>query len=291
MKTILFPCDYFHENKPDSNYLEEYRTVLYESDFEPVLFSYDEFVENRTIKTNRILKTPVSAIYRGWMMKSEMYADFYNRLRKNNIFLITPPDAYRKMHEFPYIYSELGSDTAQMLIYNNPDEVDIREIRAKFHQFMIKDYVKSVKNTDFPVCLSADIDEWELHKRLQQFLSYRGTLYTGGICIKEYLNLKKYGNKTNEYRVFYINGSAATVSRNSGQAEYVPQPPKELIMKYQNLSSPFYTVDYAQLTDESWKIIETGDGQVSGLSDNQDIRHFYRMLSVCTENFEFLQRV
>ena len=45
-----------------------------------------------------------------------------------------------------------------------------------------------------------------------------------------------------------------------------------------NLDSVFYTVDFAELSDGSWKVIETGDGGVSGLSDGQDAGAFYRSL-------------
>lgn len=88
--------------------------------------------------------------------------------------------------------------------------------------------------------------------------------------LEEYLDLKKYGTQTNEYRVFYINHEPATIRRNSGQGNYTPMPPKELIDKYRNLDSNYYTVDYAELTDDSWLIIEAGDGEVSGLSEHQN---------------------
>ena len=282
MKTIIFPSDYFNINKIDEMYKKEYNVISRNGYFDIVLFSYDDFLENREIILNRIPNNSVSAIYRGWMMKSEIYADFYAKLQQKNITLLTSPENYRKFHEFPYIYPEIISDTAQMLIYPTSDSVDWQEVKQKFSKFMIKDYVKSVKETDFPKYISSDTDSDELKRLLEKFLQYRGTLYTGGICIKEYLNLKYYDNRTNEYRVFYIDGEIATVSRNSGQGNYTPLPPKELLMKYRYLSSPFYTVDYAQLTDNSWKIIETGDGQVSGLSDNQDIENFYRTLQILT---------
>ena len=80
-----------------------------------------------------------------------------------------------------------------------------------------------------------------------------------------------------------MNNQIATVSRNSGQPCYTSEPPKEFIEKYRNLPSTFYTVDYAELSDGTWKIIEAGDGQVSGLSDNQDIHNFYRLISVIFE--------
>lgn len=81
-------------------------------------------------------------------------------------------------------------------------------------------------------------------------------MLAGGICIKEYLNLKQYGDRTNEYRVFYINHEIATISRNSAQGIYVPLPPQDLLEKYSNLGSNYYIVDYAELEDESWRIIE-----------------------------------
>ena len=57
-----------------------------------------------------------------------------------------------------------------------------------------------------------------------------------------------------------------------------PEPPEELLQKYAHLNSPFYTIDYAEMDDGSWIIIETGDGQVSGLSEGQDYEAFYRAL-------------
>ena len=80
--------------------------------------------------------------------------------------------------------------------------------------------------------------------------------------------------------MFYCNNQAITISRNSGQPEYLPEPPEALIKKYSNLNSSFYTVDYAEMEDGDWKIIESGDGQVSGLSDFQNAESFYRKLSL-----------
>ena len=79
--------------------------------------------------------------------------------------------------------------------------------------------------------------------------------------------------------MFYADGTGITLEPNSGQGDFTPKPPRELLMKYRYLGSPFYTVDYAELADGSWKVIETGDGGVSGLSDRQDAKAFYRALS------------
>ena len=283
MKMILFPSDYFDINKIDESFKNEYEAVLSNGNFETVLFSYDEWIAERKMKLNHKVDTMKNAIYRGWMMKPKVYENFYRELQKKNIQLMTLPNEYAKFHSFPNIYPELEENTAKMLVYNDVRKVDLKEIKNTFSQFMIKDYVKSVKGTDFPKCIGSDMEEDEFNGLVKKFLEYRGELYTGGICIKEYLDLKLYGGKTNEYRVFYMNNQTATVSRNSGQPCYTPEPPKEFIEKYRNLPSPFYTVDYAELSDGTWKIIEAGDGQVSGLSDNQNIRNFYRLMDVIFE--------
>ena len=113
---------------------------------------------------------------------------------------------------------------------------------------------------------------------MEVFYKYRADLLTGGICIKEFLDLKKYGDKTNEYRVFYVNHEVVSICRNSLQGNFTTEPPRQMIEKYRNLGSAFYTLDFAGLEDGSWKIVEAGDGSVSGLSDGQDFQAFFRSL-------------
>ncbi|MCR4653442.1 MAG: ATP-grasp domain-containing protein [Eubacterium sp.] len=83
------------------------------------------------------------------------------------------------------------------------------------------------------------------------------------------------------FTIFYVNHEITTICRNSGQETYTPEPPKELIEKYRNLDSHYYTVDYVELEDGTWRIVEAGDGEVSGLSDNQDYEVYFRTLYQC----------
>uniref|UniRef100_A0A7C9JJV2 ATP-grasp domain-containing protein n=1 Tax=Muribaculaceae bacterium Z82 TaxID=2304548 RepID=A0A7C9JJV2_9BACT len=50
--------------------------------------------------------------------------------------------------------------------------------------------------------------------------------------------------------------------------------------------SPFYTVDYAELADGTWTIIEAGDGQVSGLADSDDPMRFYETMATYLARFD-----
>ena len=44
------------------------------------------------------------------------------------------------------------------------------------------------------------------------------------------------------------------------------------------LESPFFIIDFAELVDGSWTIIECGDGQVSGITDANQTELFYKLL-------------
>ena len=212
------------------------------------------------------------------MLKPDKYKEFYDLLQERNITLITSPQEYELFHIFPNVYPYLKEDTVKMIVFDSPKDIDLNVAKKEFKRFMVKDFVKSVKGSSFPKYFDSSITEAEFNESMKLFMEYRGNLYTGGICFKEYLDLKRYDGKTNEYRVFYVNHEIATVSRNSGQADYTPEPPVTLLEKYRNLNSVYYTIDYAEIEDGSWKILEAGDGQVSGLSDGQDYNAYFRAL-------------
>lgn len=279
MKNILlFPSDYFNGDKVDSDLELEYKAATDTGLFEIVLFRYEDWFEYKKLVLNKKIETKARGIYRGWMMKPENYEDFYANLLEHNIELVTRPDAYKLMHVFPNVYPLIKSDTPLMLTFPLHRQINVEQVHSVMKKFMVKDFVKSVKGTDFPKYFDDSITQSEFDQSMELFYKYRGSLLTGGICIKEFVNLKTYGDKVNEFRVFFINHTIASVSRNSGQAFYTTEPPKELLQKYADLPSPFYTIDFAELEDEKWVILETGDGGVSGLSDNQNAFEFYRRL-------------
>lgn len=281
IKAILFPCEIFSIREVDSCYQDEYNAVIQNGDFEIIFYDYEEFVRDGTLRLSRKVEAKIQTVLRGWMLNDKQYNSFYNQLLERNIELVTNPEQYANMHLFPNIYGQLLKDTPGILVYPEGETVKLDEIKSKFNRFMVKDFVKSEKGTDFPKYFDTSISDVDFANWLNVFKAYRGKLFTGGICIKEYVDLKKYGENTNEWRVFYANGKSVSISRNSGQKNFEPTVPKELIEKYCYLPSPFYTVDFAELADGSWKILEVGDGQVSGLSDNQDANAFFRGLGIC----------
>ncbi len=278
---ILFPSSYFNVSKVDEDLQSEYDAVKATGLFDVILFGYDKWFEEDQLVIKDTPQEERTAVYRGYMMNPEKYERFYQHLLENNIRLITTPKEYELMHIFPNVYELLKEDTAKMEIYPLHTQINVDSIKHTIGQFMVKDYVKSVKGTEFPKYFGEDIIQEEFDQWMEVFYKYRGNLLTGGICIKEYLNLKHYGDHTNEYRVFYINNNIATITRNSGQNIDASLPPQQLLEKYSHLESRYYTVDYAELEDGSWKIIEAGDGQVSGLAEYQDYEQYFKVLYEC----------
>lgn len=275
---VLFPSSYFSIKKVDEDLQGEYDAVKETGLFDVVLFGYDKWINEGSLSLNEKPHAMRKAIMRGWMMKPELYEKLYNMLILNNIELVTSPTEYTQMHIFPNAYNLFGKDTASMKIYPLHEQINVEELKVHFNRFMVKDFVKSVKGTEFPRYFDASITQEKFDEWMQVFYKYHGNLLTGGICIKEFLELKFYGNRPNEYRVFYSCNEVISVSKNSGQQEYTPEPSKELIEKYKNLPSCYYTVDYAELADGTWKVIEAGDGSVSGLSENQSAEQYFRAL-------------
>ncbi len=275
---VLFPSSFFSEKRVDEDLQSEYDAVISTGLYDTILFGYDKWFNENKLVLSETPATMRKAIMRGWMMKPSQYKHFYDKLRENNIELITDPGAYEQMHIFPNAYKFFGNDTAFMKIYPLHEQIEISELKKSFRRFMVKDFVKSVKGTEFPKFFDVSIEQEEFDNWMGVFYKYRGNLLTGGICIKEFLSLKFYGERPNEYRVFYANGEVVSISKNSGQKNFTEEPPRELVEKYRMLPSIYYTVDFAELEDGTWKVMEAGDGSVSGLSQFQDAEQYFRTL-------------
>lgn len=275
---ILFPSSFFSTKKVDEDLQSEYDAVSSTGLYDTILFGYDKWFNEDKLVLSETPATMRKAIMRGWMMKPSQYNQFYDKLLANNIELIIVPSEYEQMHIFPNAYKFFGDDTAFMKVYPLHEQIEISDVKKHFNRFMVKDFVKSVKGTEFPKFFDESITQEEFDNWMEVFYKYRGNLLTGGICIKEFLSLKLYGERTNEYRVFYANGKIVSISKNSGQENFTQEPPKEFVEKYKNLPSIYYTVDFAELEDGTWKVIEAGDGSVSGLSEFQDEKQYFRAL-------------
>lgn len=282
--TILFPGDYFSLNSPNDNFSAELDAVVATDGLEAALFNFDEYMEGGSLALNKPAEhLPKLVIYRGWMMKPEQYRRFHDNLVSLGFEPMVSPLCYESMHCFPNAAEMFDGQTPQFLVFPEDDgqvSIDADAVNGAFKRFMVKDYVKSAKNTDFPAFIETPVTQGELDGYIQDFIRRRGSLFTGGIVLKEYVDLKKYEGVTNEWRQFvFLRGAQLGMFRNSCQPRTTPEPPGSYLSTRNIAVVPFYTVDYAELADGTWTIIEAGDGQVSGLAESDDPMRFYETMA------------
>ena len=281
MNTILFPSSYIRKDQVDPDLESEAKAVEKTTGLQLAVFDYERWFMSKKIVLTESPKEKIStAIYRGWMLKPEDYHSLYTGLAKMDIHLLTTPEEYNRMHLFPAAYPLIKEDTAPTLSFKPDQVVDIKYITDQFPRFMVKDDVKAVKGSKFPTFFEKGITQKEFDDYLNIFYKIRGDSLTGGLCVKEYLDLLEDDRgRTNEYRGFYLKGKLLSLSPDSGQDLPDSLPPRELLDKYATLPSPFYTLDIAEKKEGGWIILETGDGQVSRLSPNQKEDLFYDQLA------------
>lgn len=289
--TILFPSDYFSLNAPNDNFRAELDAVITTEGLEAALFNFDDYIEGGSLALNKPAEhLPKLVIYRGWMMKPERYRRFHGDLVSLGLEPLVPPLCYERMHCFPNVGEVFNGQTPRFMVFPEKDgqvRIEADTVNRAFERFMIKDYVKSVKNTDFPIFIETPVTQEELDGYIQDFIRKRGSLFTGGIVLKEYVDLKKYEGTTNEWRQFvFMQGARLGLCRNSSQPQTVPEPPESYLSMRNTAVAPFYTVDYAELADGTWTIIEAGDGQVSGLAESDDPIRFYKAMASCLAQFD-----
>ena len=183
---ILFPSSYFQITKVDEDLQKEYDAVMATGLYDVALFGYDKWFNEDKLVVWDVPDEEHLAVYRGWMMKPNQYERFYNELLVRNIRLVTEPEQYRLMHIFPNIYESVKADTAKMQIYPLHSQIDVEELKHHFQRFMVKDYVKSVKGTEFPKYFDKSISQEAFDRWMEVFYKYRGDLLTGGSVLRNF---------------------------------------------------------------------------------------------------------
>lgn len=296
---ILFPQSAIFPKQPDENFETEYNAAV-TCGFTPFLFDYDLFVKSNILKSNLpdyFALEPI--LLRCWQLKNNQY-----ELLKKNLMLLNNTNQYARCHHFYENHLLFGNDSPKIMHFANvnkelfqriftPDvlEEKLKEIRRHFNSdfFILKDGVKSEKDIPEIFKISTSISGADLFQLILKFIEARGSLFNDAITFKEFVTLKKYADKnTNEWRVWVLKDKIISCVPNSNQAENVVKPDMNWIENHiKNIQSNFFTLDVAEKEDGSWTIIETGDGQVSGLSPNQNELEFYSSINKVMLSYHF----
>lgn len=275
---ILFPSEPFSPNRPDPHFAQEYEAAS-ACGFQVGLVDPEE-------GTFRLKGLQGDALYRGWMLTADRYADFHTSLMDRGVRLITSPADYRFCHELPQWYSTFQEVTPHSVWFQGRtyDAQALQEALGA-GAIIVKDYVKSAKHYWHEACFIPD--QASADRVVARFLELQGEFLNGGLVFREFLRLRplrEHGKSgmplTLEYRLFIFQGKVLGSGRYWEDTEYPDmQPPSEqfeaLVKK---VPSPFFTVDLACDLDGRWWVMELGDGQVAGLPQDLSPEKFYNLI-------------
>jgi hypothetical protein len=281
---ILFPNDQNSPSHVDPEFEGEWYAAR--SNGFPTGF-YDDYMLRSGHAGTSVLSLPaikesMPLLFRGWMVPGDNYQALFDALRSRGYELQTTPGAYEEAHYLPLAYPHIQGHCPRSA-WIVGDEVDAAwNLYAEFSNSdaIIKDWVKSAKSRWKDGCfIPANTKEETFRQIYKVFRETRGKWFNRGVVLREFMPLVAHGSDirglptVEETRLFFWKGDLIVLPD-----ERSPSPMDERARWEQlarKFKSPFMTVDVAHLIDGSWKVVEVGDGGVSGLPMGLDPMRFY----------------
>lgn len=260
---IVFPADQFNVGKVNEFFQKEVDHVRQS-------FSTALVRDDLTI-VGPVRNRPMTAVYRGWMLDASGYATMAQNLRTKNIFLQTGLPDYLKAHQLPGwydIFAKLTPETVWFSRYEVDNALSSGYL-PKAKAFIVKDYVKSRKYEWATACYAQNIGA--LPAIVNEFIRLQDEDNTpvDGIVVRAFENYRK---KLGEARIWWVKGEPVLVSPHPDTPNLLPPVTLTFVNRIapaiKALDCYFVTTDVALREDGEWRVIEVGDGQVSGLPSN-----------------------
>jgi hypothetical protein len=149
--------------------------------------------------------------------------------------------------------------------------------------------VKSRKHEWDEACFIPDAsDATNVERVARRFIELQGDALVGGLVFREFerfATLPRHPQsgmpRTQEFRVFHLDGAPLVTCRYWESDEYdaVPPPAERFGDVARQVRTRFFAMDVALREDGVWRVVEIGDGQVSGLLEAEDPVGLYRSLA------------
>lgn len=293
---IIYCSDPFDERKPDMDYQNE-ADAAEAAGFQYEVVNYEALVNDndvaRSVRRVATQQTETLAVYRGWMLRPEKYAELYSGLKGKGIRLINDPQEYVHCHYLPESYRLIEGITPRSVWTKSSPFVRMDEVMRLLQPFdskpiVVKDYVKSRKHEWEEACyISSASDRNEVERVVSRFVELQDEDLNEGLVFREFVEFEPLGKHsksemplTKEYRIFWLYGESLYWSEYWEEGEYDGRPPIEQFADLAGkIQSHFFTMDVARQIDGDWLIVELGDGQVAGLPERADAKAFYKALA------------
>lgn len=221
--------------------------------------------------------------YRGWMMPPEVYATLERGLAERGCALFTDATAFRRAHELPGWYAEFAGLTPRSVWQARPpgappEPAALSALAAPLGAGpgVVKDFVKSRKHEWDEACFIPRLtDQAGLVSVVGRFFALQEEFLAGGVVLRAFEPFVAGG----EARVWWLDGKPVLTTAHPDTPERVPTPELDAVgAAVQALGCPFVTTDMALREDGAWRVVEVGDGQVSGLPAGADATALFTAL-------------
>ena len=285
--TLLFPADPRGLAAPDPTFASEYEAAR-SVGFACARFDLEALAGGDVERALRRL--PVARgeaiVHRGWMMPPARYEALYEGLRERGWAPPVTPWGYEQAHHLPRAYPLLGELTAPSAWIDGADLGLAREAAMSLGvgPLLVKDHVKSAKHRWESACFIPDASDREGFERVvTAFLEVRGDRFERGLVFRRVLPLRLLHRDHrgmpihDEHRMFFWRGELL-LPRYYPEVRAEPERFGPVLAAARRFESPFISVDVARLVDDDVRVVEAGDGGVSGLPALLDEREFYAAL-------------
>ncbi|MFW5416418.1 ATP-grasp domain-containing protein [Nocardiopsis sp. CNT-189] len=266
---FLFPGDPLRPRRVDGFFADEHAAALH-AGAEAFLIDHDALVRGDLREAVRGLPRGLGPVrYRGWMVPAARYAEFARALAERGCRPVVSAEDYRRAHELPGWYALFEEVTPRSVWCEAdpgcaPDPGELAELVRPLRPGpgIVKDYVKSRKHEWDQACFVPDLsDTGALHRAVAELVRLQQEDLAGGVVVREFERFDGAG----EARVWWIGGEPALVGPHPDTPGAAPAPDLDPVRPaVAALGHPFVTTDLARRADGAWRVVEVGDGQVSG---------------------------
>ena len=235
-----------------------------------------------------------SAVWIGYIPTPERYSAIYEAALDKGIRLLNSPDEHLNAQEFDRTYPRLTGLTPASIIVTAESECAAAGKHLGFPVF-VKGAVQSRKSRGWKACVAENTDEL---RRLCGHLLDLDNRSRGRVVVRQLVRLR-YSRISaggvplgREYRVFlyqgevlgygyYWEGDDPLKALNLDEEQAVLTLAAEAARR---VGTPYIAVDIGQKEDREWIVIETGDGQFSGVSQVPLLPLWNRLAHIESDN-------
>lgn len=280
---LLLCADPLRPTRPDPAFAAE-AALVRSPGTRPALLDHDALLAGDTAGAlARVGRDSGTYWYRGWMIPAERYTALERGLRERGCALLTDARAYRRAHELPGWYEAFARLTPRSVWRACPpgepptaDELTRLAAPLGDGPAVVKDYVKSRKHEWHEACYVPELtDRARLAATVGRLFALQEESLTGGVVLRTYEPFVPGG----EARVWWLDGDPVLVTAHPDTPGRAPVPELAAVRAaVGSLGCRFVTTDMALREDGVWRVVEVGDGQVSGLPAGADATELFAAL-------------